>query len=73
MCQTSCEKTDAEILFILIKQENKCDRDIHWKGFFDQIKESEITFAQEQRISGCEDIKKLEKRLQLLLEKKSFC
>ena len=50
----------------------QCDRDIHWKGFLDQIKESEITFAQAQRISGCEDIKELEQRLQLLLEENPF-
>ena len=68
-CVKHLVKNGCRNFVYLDKTGKQCDRDIHWKGFFDQIKESEITFAQEQRISGCEDIKKLEKRLQLLLEK----
>ena len=71
MCKIPCEKWMQNFVY-LDKTGKQCDRDIHWKGFLDQIKESEITFAQAQRISGCEDIKELEQRLQLLLEENPF-
>ena len=59
-CVKHLVKNGCRNFVYLDKTGKQCDRDIHWKGFFDQIKESEITFAQELRISGCEDIKRLE-------------
>lgn len=53
----------------LDKLGKSCDRDIHLKGFLDQVKESGLVFTPEQKISGCEDIKELEKKLQDLLKK----
>ena len=53
----------------LDKTGRPCDRDIHLKGFLDQIKESGLVFEPEQKISGCKDTEELEERLQAILEK----
>ena len=66
-----CQKMDAEILFNLDKLGKPCDRDIHLKGFLNQVKDLGIVFAPEQKISGCENIKELEEKLRSLLEKNS--
>ena len=68
-CVKHLVKNGCRNLIYLDKTGRPCDRDIHLKGFLDQIKESGLVFEPEQRISGCEDIKELEERLQLMLEK----
>ena len=50
-CVKYLVKNGCRNFVYLDKTGKQCDRDIHWKGFLDQIKESEITFAQAQRIS----------------------
>ena len=68
-CVKYLAKNGCRKFVYLDKMGKPCDRDIHLKGFLDQIKESGLVFEPEQRISGCEDIKELEERLQLMLEK----
>ena len=68
-CVKHLVKNGCRNLVYLDKTGRPCDRDIHLKGFLDQIKESGLVFEPEQKISGCEDTEELKERLQSVLEK----
>lgn len=68
-CVKHLVKTGCRNFVYLDKTGRPCDRDIHLKGFLDQIKESGLVFEPEQKISGCKDTEELEERLQAILEK----
>lgn len=51
----------------LDKLGKRCDRDLHLRGFMDQVNESGLLFSPEQHISDCENIKEMEKKLTDLL------
>ena len=57
-------KNGCRNFIYLDKLGKPCDRDIHLKGFLDQVKDLGIVFAPEQKISGCENIKELEEKLE---------
>ena len=68
-CVKHLVKNGCRNFVYLDKTGKQCDRDIHLKGFLDQIKESGLVFEPEQKISGCKDTEELEERLQAILEK----
>ena len=70
-CVRHLSKNGCRNFIYLDKLGKPCDRDIHLKGFLDQVKDLGIVFAPEQKISGCENIKELEEKLRSLLEKNS--
>ena len=59
-CVRHLSKNGCRNFIYLDKLGKPCDRDIHLKGFLDQVKDLGIVFAPEQKISGCENIKELE-------------
>ena len=61
-CVKHLVKTGCRNFVYLDKTGRPCDRDIHLKGFLDQIKESGLVFEPEQKISGCEDTEELKER-----------
>lgn len=70
-CVRHLSKNGCRNFIYLDKLGKPCDRDIHLKGFLNQVKDLGIVFAPEQKISGCENIKELEEKLRSLLEKNS--
>lgn len=57
-CVKHLVKTGCRNFVYLDKTGRPCDRDIHLKGFLDQIKESDLVFEPEQKISGNARIQK---------------